>query len=218
MPVFAVEVCSADNSYWIFPPAQMRLRGHFSAAAVAHVNKTSDALRRLLSEVHDIPGIVIRVDSERMRGEILDPLASTPEGTKLLARINEIFAGNPGDFPASQRGWDSVPQELTNNTLKDWLYWMRRGIESGVAKLIGQTPLPSLEQIQAMPGKRIADPLYTGQSTGEAPGGQYGLNKYTDEVPLDAQLAGSGAGASGGGRGRRGGENKGGEGNDPSLV
>lgn len=215
MPVFSVEVCSGSNDYWIFPPAQMRLRGHFSAAYVAHVNKTSDALRQLLSEVHDIPGIVVRVNTDQMKGEILDPLTNTPEGVRLLGRINEIFSNNPGDFPAKQRGWDLVPYELTTDTIKDWLYWMRRGLDSGVAKLAGGSPLPTLDQIRAMPGKRIADPLYTGQSTGEIPGAQYGLDKYTDEVPTGSQLVGAGAG---GARGGKRAENKGGEGDGPPLV
>lgn len=199
MPDFAIEVSCPRNEYWIFPPTGARLRGHFSSSKVAHINKSSEALKKLFFSIAEIPGMVVRVNTDKMTGEIVDPLEVTPEGRNTLRTINEIFKSH-GEAFGESKAWPTQKIDLTPDTLKDWLFWMRRGLDAKYAVPAGGTPLPPLDEIRALPGRRVADPLYSGQCSLESPDprAQYGIYKWADEVPVGAELAT--AGASRGGR------------------
>lgn len=164
MPKYAIEVCTtADknghNNRWMFPPTQERLRGRWNWAEVQHLS-ISEAYRQHASQVPVIPGICIVLDTDAASGTIFDPLKEDEKGQEVWRKLQlvEKAAGNPSGLSKPK---DIVTQsDLDEDAIKEWLYWIVRGVEAGHARLMdGSAPLPNLRDVKAMPGKRQADPL-----------------------------------------------------------
>lgn len=198
MAKYSIEINGPRCESVIFAPTGTRVRGRWEFSKNAHRDK-AEVLKSLAYNVSTIPGKVIAVDTEEKKGRILDPL-STGEGAKILAKINEVFKEH-GTVMEQGLAHPAEDYSLTIDSLKDWLFWMRRLVDAGLAECTsGSTVLPELDEIRAMPGRRLADPLNSSQQSLKAPDDQalYGLYKWADEVkPRRGQQEPAGAPAAG---------------------
>ena len=184
MAKYSIEINGPRCEPVIFNPTGSRVRGRWDFAKNAHRDK-SEVLKALAYEVPQIPGKVIAIDTDEKKGRIFDPL-STGAGAAILAKVNEIFK-NHGTVLEEGRAHPAEDYALTIDSTKDWLYWMRRLVDSKLAEhTSGSVELPTLDEIKAMPGRRLADPLNSSAQTLKAPDDQalYGLYKYADEVAV----------------------------------
>lgn len=201
MAEYQIEVCGPRNEYVFFPPVPSvvnhrgGLRGRWDFGKTAHRDKGEGSwLKELAYEVQQIPGIVIAVNTTKMQGLVYDPLSVAP-GAAILQKVNELRRRIEGAGYEIQGAWPRVDRKLDVNTLKEWLYWMRRILDRGEAEIVpGSGQIPTLEAIQAMPGRRRADPYYTGQSMARSAeesanfgNGTFGLWPWADEVAVDGK-------------------------------
>lgn len=182
MAKYSIEINGPRCESVIFNPTGMRVRGRWEFAKNAHRDK-AEVLKTLAFDVPAIPGKVIALDVEEKKGRIVDPL-STGEGAKILAKVNEVFKDH-GTVMEQGLAHPAEDHVLTVDGVKDWLFWMRRLVDAGLAVVTSQSPeLPPIDEIRAMPGRRLADPLNSNQQSLKAPDDQalYGLYKWADEV------------------------------------
>ncbi len=190
MAQYSIEVNGPKDESIIFAPTQTKVRGRWDFQRTAHRDK-SEVLKRLAYEVPMIPGKVIALDSDAKKGCIFDPLGSG-EGKAILEKINAIAKDTGGEVTAAHPTENYV---LDVHGVKEWLYWMRRQVDAGMATVVpGSANLPTLEQIAELPGRRRADPFNTGPQTLKEPDDQasFGLYKYADERPVDPTPAAAG--------------------------
>lgn len=184
MAVYSIEVNGPRDESIIFAPTQTKVRGRWDFRRSAHRDK-SESMKRLAFEVPVIPGKIISLNTEAKAGCIVDPLASG-EGAKILEKINLIASETGGTETKAHPRED---YKLDVHGMKDWIYWMRRKLDSNEATLCeGSTEIPTLEEIADWPGRRLADPFNTQPQTLRKPDdqAQYGLYKYADERPVDS--------------------------------
>lgn len=182
MAKYSIEINGPRCESVIFNPTGMRVRGRWEFAKNAHRDK-AEVLKTLAFDVPVIPGKIIALDVDDKKGRIIDPLSSG-EGAAILKKVNEVFKDH-GTVMEQGLAHPSEDHVLTTDSVKDWLYWMRRLVDAGLAVVTSQSPeLPPLDEIRAMPGRRLADPLNSNQQSLKAPDdqAQYGLYKWADEV------------------------------------
>lgn len=193
MPQYAIEIAGPNNDRVLFPPLGAVIRGRWDQAKTAHLDK-GEAMRALALVAHTIPGRMIAVDTDKMLGKVVDPLGH--ESNKgLLEKLNAVFKAHSLVFGGGVKPYEDQTVSLTVDTVKDWLYWMRRLVDNGMAQEVGAgyKSLPPLEDIRKMPGKRRADPLYTGPQTAKSPDSEAGLWPWADEVPVEGKRSGAAA-------------------------
>lgn len=216
MPRYTIEICGPRDEGAIFPPLGYgeRLRGRWDMAKTAHRNKGQDeageAFKLLSLSVPVIPGLFISLDTDAKRGQVIDPLGETPDGKKIQAKIKEVFSrfsgGNPLGCGADPRP-TQVHDRLTIDQIKTWLFYMRTMQDTNVAvREASSAPLPDIETIRKMPGRRASDPACTipMRAKSEDHATETGnLYQWADEVPAGGagELVGAGAGGSAGGTG-----------------
>jgi len=143
-----IEMGDDRNRRFLYPPTGQELRGWWKKANL--IGMTMD---QRMTQMPDLPGLYVCLDCKRARLRILDPL-NAPENKGLLAQAQavhkEVFRVNAG--PET----DKVEEGLNETRLKTNLYWMRRLVESGSARIVSGE-LPTLEQIETMPGMTRAE-------------------------------------------------------------
>lgn len=150
-----IEICSNDNnSHWFGPTGQL-LRGRWTAANVARMDM--HASLKKVSEMPFIPGICLEVDLDTRTCRQFDPLRETEEGKRIWKAIAPVLAHFKGMLcREGAEPWEETKIENADlDTIKDWLYWMRRAVDNGLAVVSDKsTPLPAIDAISKMPGKR----------------------------------------------------------------
>ncbi len=198
MAEYQIEIAGPRNEYIFFPPVpavvnhRNGLRGRWDFGKTAHRDKSEGWIKEIAFSVPVIPGMVIAVNDSLMMGSVYDPL-SLPDGAVILQKVNDIRKQYEGAGFEPQQAWPTVKQKLDINGLKEWLYWMRRILDRGDAIPVpGSATMPDLETIRARPGRRKADPFYTGQATAKSADNSanfgtegYGIYPWADEVPVD---------------------------------
>jgi hypothetical protein len=152
MPSYTIESASAKNRRHLFAPLGQTLRGRWTIAATAGL-ATSSALATLHANAPEIPGIHVTLDTDKRSARVWDPLKETADGRAIWARIEPVLQQNPTDLPQGKPWPETTRENLSVNDLKTWLFCMRSAVDAGHARMVG-TPLPSLEEIRAMPGAR----------------------------------------------------------------
>jgi hypothetical protein len=184
MSQYAIEVAGPHNDNLIFSPLQQKLRGRWDMAKVSHRDKT-EGMKMLALAVSVIPGQVVALNVDKSIGRIVDPL-NDKDGKAILDKCNGVFAQYREVFGGQHDPHPDTTHNLNVDQVKTWLYAMRRLVDSGLAVPVsGGNPLPELDQIRAMPGRRRADPNYTGQHILTEPDdgkSAYGLYPWADEV------------------------------------
>lgn len=142
------------NGGLLFSPAKRVLRGEYDGALLAQFDM-NERMRSFMAAVQRIPGEHVWVDatSGKMEWGTFDPLyepkspAMKRKAETITARMKDLFKQNIRFRKPSTRKIDDI------SDLKNVLYWMRRAVDSGKARVIG-VELPSMEDIKSMPGRR----------------------------------------------------------------
>lgn len=143
-----IEMGDDRNRRFLYAPTGQELRGWWKKANL--IGMTMD---QRMTQMPDLPGMYVCLDCKRARLRILDPL-NAPENKGLLAQAQavhkDVFRTNAG--PET----DKVEEGLNETRLKTNLYWMRRLVDSGSARIVSGD-LPTLEQIEVLPGMTRAE-------------------------------------------------------------
>ena len=147
-PEIEIEFGDSRNRVFAWGPTMEILRGKWT-----RTNLNSDELVEELAAMPDIPGMRIRINYDRRRAVVYDPLAlpeNKPLADKISALIKERFRRNEGPAQPVERN------DMDKDDLKTWLFWMVRRVK-GKAAVLTAGELPSYEEIEKLPGKtRIA--------------------------------------------------------------
>ncbi len=187
--MFEIEIAGPNNENHQFGPTKHILRGRWSAHHVAEFSK-HDALNRIHKIAPVIPGMRVRV--EKVKGgsytcSIYDPLRDTDEGRALWEKLRPACEGTPF-FPG--KGKIELPESVTfpmcdHDTVKTWMYAMVRVVDAGYGIITKESnPLPTLEQVKAMPGRRRREHFAMRQLQPE--------DMYADAVPVGGAASAAG--------------------------
>jgi hypothetical protein len=151
---FTVEVCGEQNEGLLFLPLAQVLRGRWDFSKKMCIGRAIEEPLRSLSEVGRIPGIQISVDYDRKRIVVFDPLGNK-DNAETLQAINGAAQRGEHLFGGSKvRPQETVTMsDCDQDTLKDWMYWIRRALDSKNMTVISGS-VGTLDEIKAMPGKR----------------------------------------------------------------
>lgn len=195
MGKFVIEIAGPKDENWACPLAGGTVRGRWSSHHTAYADK-SEAMKAM-SVVPHIPGVHIWLDVKARKAGISDPLRETEEGRRIWGQVKAILDRFPLAFGGSQVpsvSIESVVERIERSDLslddcKEWLWQMRCALDAGLAQVVpGSDPIPSSEQIRALPGRRRADPWNTGRTDEK-------LSSWADvvEVPKSSGVAVAGA-------------------------
>lgn len=176
MAVYSVEVAGPHNEYVRFGATGEKLRGRWDFRNTTH-RDLSDPMKHLSRAASVIPGIILSLDTTKRVAKRIDPLVDTESGRKIMASINSVFERFSATFGGKKRGLEqSVYEELTDDQVKEWGYYMRQMLDTGLAVQVpGSADLPPLEDIRKKwVGKRRNDPFAVVRRDGE--------EKFIDEV------------------------------------
>ena len=149
MPRFTIEIANKQNRQAIFRPLNERLRGEW---ANWNINgKTMHSSVQLLPG--PIPGIRLSVDTDQRTLRRYDPLGED-EHKDLWQKLQSHLKAND-DHLKQGNPWPEVLIENADPTqIKTWLYWFRRMVDSGTARVVetDSASLPPMETIMDLPG------------------------------------------------------------------
>lgn len=150
-----IEVATPKNQNFIFGPLRgVRIRGRWDFHKIAG-RFSHDSMKALNKVTSIIPGECLGVDVTSQRCRLFDPLRETTKGRALWEKLSPIIAGYQSHFECGTSLREPIVREQCNaDTIKTWLYYMRRAVDSGCAMQFGNNSLPSLEDIKAMQGRR----------------------------------------------------------------
>lgn len=145
---FVVEVCGKNNENLNWPPDSVVLRGRWSKSnLIAASTETS------LATLPDIPGMCINVNTQKRIVRRFDPLRD-PKNEQQLNRIKRAVGGTFKKETGTEK--PVVREKVGNDELKTVCYWVRRLLDSGMLRehgvQDGESRVPTIEQIKAMPG------------------------------------------------------------------
>lgn len=155
-----VEVWNDKTRPWVFPPtkfsAPMRPRW-----VQANMTSSGRLPHTSIAKMPDLPGYRIGVNVKRRTCRYFDPLATTSTGRKLWTQAKSIIDAAKNFLPNCQIEKEQhFYFDCTDTELKTWLHWLRRGIDTGLVKLVeGSARMPSAAEIAAMPGKTEVNQL-----------------------------------------------------------
>lgn len=141
---FAIEFGSEHNNNTLCPITRRQYRGKWVASNVK--GRVPDDW---FSRMPDLPGHVIVFDGSKRAVTIIDPL-DTPDFKDVLKEAQEVLKG---------RGMGDEPDEteeltdLTDDDLKNWVYWCRRWVDGMQADAIRGTRVPKMEDVTKLPGR-----------------------------------------------------------------
>jgi hypothetical protein len=193
MPQFVIEIAGPKNENVIFSPTRTKVRGRWDNAKTMHRDR-GEAMKKLAMAAPSIPGKCILLDTDKMVGEIFDPLKDTREGQVALQAIKQVFKEYSTEFgTATPEGHprETYPK-LTPDDVKTWAFYMRNLLDTKMAEVVaGSAKLPTIDEIRKWPGRRLRDPLNDGQQTSkteeESRLNNYGLYPFADEVLAEAK-------------------------------
>jgi len=169
MARITIEICGPHNEQYAWPVTQDSLRGRWSAARVAHHDKSAGL--KALSALEHIPGLYVWIDTRAKACGIYDPLGFDEKGEpvseagrRAWAQIEQINARNPTAFTKS-KPWDPMVQtDINADQAKEWMYWMGRAVEGRHAVYAdGSQQLPTVAEIVKLPGRIRNEAFNTGQ-------------------------------------------------------
>ena len=123
--VLEIEFGNDKGQDCLFYPALSKLRGKLDFVVMQQHNPEVGKLYGKFQQ--GIPGQRVRIDPERGEAFIIDPL-SEPQHDATRKTIKELI-GEVSFRPARDR------KELRAEEVPTWLYWMRRAVEAGAAKV-----------------------------------------------------------------------------------
>ncbi len=148
MPKYSIEIDGECNRSVMFQPTQEKLRGRWRASRILG-RQYHASLAKMPGE---IPGIVLTVDTEARTCSRVDLLAD--ETNKAVwDQINSVSKDHPELTPKSQPWPPVVYESCSHDTIKTWLYWMRRIVNNKQAVVCQNSELPNLAEVERFKGK-----------------------------------------------------------------
>lgn len=141
-----IQIENQRNQRYLWPPTQDELRGTWSNRNLVGTTMVNSPGLQSLPET---PGQRVSINCSSKVCRIYDPIE--PE---MLAEINAKLKNDPVRPVNVAYGlWpESVHEECDETKLKTWLYYARRAVDAGIAKVVAGD-LPSLKEIARLPGK-----------------------------------------------------------------
>jgi hypothetical protein len=129
-----------QNENLYFRPLQRPLRGTFD------LNRVPEPLARMQINAfpRPIPGLHIVVDAEKKTGTIIDPLHDAEH-----AAIREKIEARGLKLGPQAERFDGID-------VNTWLFWMRRAVASGVAKIV-DGKFPEIDEAKARKNFVVAE-------------------------------------------------------------
>jgi hypothetical protein len=152
---FTIEVASEGNNTLLFGPlGNMEVRGRWDFNHVAG-RSTHDSMKAMNKTASIIPGERIAVDPKARTCRLYDPLRETPQGQKVWEAVKPIIERFKSHFNCGTSLREPIVyHDCDEDRMKTWLYYMRRAVDAGLAIVVGNKELPTLEEIKALPGRR----------------------------------------------------------------
>jgi hypothetical protein len=177
-----IEVASELNNTLLFGPlGNMEVRGRWDFNHVAG-RFTHDSMKALNKATSVIPGECLAVDPKARTCRLFDPLRETPQGRKIWQAIKPIIERYASHFECGTSLREPIVYtDCDEDRMKTWLYYMRRAVDSGLAVVVGNRELPTLEEIKALPGRRECG---FGANTQYATDEEREKARWKDIVPL----------------------------------
>lgn len=146
---YEIEIASRENNKnHTWGPTKEKLRGRWDRLAVRLQSRKVG-----ITQMPTIPGQHVVVDISARTASIVDPL-NRPDHSDLFHDIRAKMKGSFGnDIKVSQ---DVVRENVSNHTLAEWVYWMRRAIDAGYAREVpGSQTIPPVEHFHKIAGNGI---------------------------------------------------------------
>lgn len=143
-----IEIGDSRNRNVLYPPTATQLRGAWKKANLIGI--TMDVR---MTQMPDLPGLYVVLDCKRARLMVVDPL-SAPENKSLLVQASAVHK-DVFRVPAGPEQ-DKVENDLNDTRLKTNLYWMRRLVDNGQARVV-KGELPAMDDIETLPGYTRAE-------------------------------------------------------------
>jgi hypothetical protein len=124
-----IEIDTPRNGSLWFRPLQRQLRGRFD------FNRVAEPMARVAPFEHKVPevfpGLHVALDTEALAAAVIEPLHG-PDHQEVRAKLKA-------------RGWglgnEREEIEVKAEALPTWLYWLKRAVEGGTARLVkGKLP------------------------------------------------------------------------------
>jgi hypothetical protein len=143
--------CEPRNPNISFPPLRSVLRGCWSQDQLVPGERSTENLHLM----PDIPGQHVAVDGSRRKATVSDPLAGNESLLRRISRARAALGLHPVGSKATDITVAPEPTQehvLDDTGIKTWLYWLRRFVDYGLARVTaGQ--LPTTDEISRLPGK-----------------------------------------------------------------
>jgi len=182
-----IEIASDQNNNFLFGPlGHVHIRGRWDFTKVAGLF-SHDSMKALNQITSIIPGEYLAVDVKSRTCRLYDPMRETEKGRELWKKLSPIIEQYAGHFSCGTDLREPVViPDCNEDTLKTWLYYMRRAVDAGLAKVVGNNRLPELDEIKALPGRRevgfFANTQYENEEDREKA-------RWKDVVPLKSGKA-----------------------------
>jgi hypothetical protein len=180
---WAIEIDTRQNDAYLWPPTQDRLRGAWSPFNYPPGSESSVGL----FQMPPFPGMQVRLNPRSRQAMIVDPLENNPD---LMKQVSERFKhtfqmGNKSDGCTWVK--EKMHDNLSDDQIATWLYWMMRAVNSGFAKPTqGSAAIPRDERevIKLYPKSKIKKDHYNSMT-------QHVEMMEADEAANDAPAAGT---------------------------
>jgi hypothetical protein len=124
--VLELEVDSDKNANWYFLPIGETIRGRMDYSRETHATSIKEG-RELFPK--GIPGQRLVLDLDAGQAQIVEPILKDESILKVLKKR--------GMAPPTEK----EPVPVHKDSIPSWLYWIKRGVESGIVKLLrGKLP------------------------------------------------------------------------------
>ena len=165
---FTVEFGDAKNRSVVIKTIRQTVRGHFSLRKFYDTDQGGRDVGPSMQRVPDIPGLFMTVSPKDDKATIYDPWEKKPEmWEKLNAALRTAHAARSGKYGPVERS----EMNLSKDQIKTLcLELLKKVVDGGSARVVKGT-MPTLKQIQAMPGRELNDPMNSGRKP-----------RYVDEV------------------------------------
>lgn len=142
---FLVEVAGPKNENLMCPIDSKVCRGKW-----ARKNLHGKQFEGDFTAMPDLPGLCFVVNTHRRFVSRFDPLADEANA-KLLKRAQRIALALDGIKRRAEKPFRWEGQNLTNDLLKTFVFWIRRMVDIGLMQVVKGT-VPEWPEIRKMPG------------------------------------------------------------------
>jgi len=152
---FEIEIATPQNNNVVCAMNNRHLRGRFDMSLIKG-RMPDDRFARCPT----IPGVRMQYDGARRVVAFVDPLAD-PKNRDVTREIQAAVQamGWPKPEPAKA----VVYERVSDDHMKEWAYWARRWLDAGQCDVLRGTNVPSMDEIEGLPGRIERNRMDTSQ-------------------------------------------------------